>query len=111
VLSDGLDGQERLLADGGILLVGQLLLESLDGPELASHVSSEFLQIFGATHENALKILPGKKWGACNKWRGLIRRERGSAQPLSGDRGGGECVAPLRAHKAFIARVPGRRPR
>ena len=46
VLGDSLNGQKGLLADGGILLVGELLLESLDGPEIArSHVSSKFLQI------------------------------------------------------------------
>jgi hypothetical protein len=50
VLGDGLDGQEGLLADGSILLVGQLLLESLDSPEMASHVSSSYSPIFfGAT--------------------------------------------------------------
>jgi hypothetical protein len=32
VLGDSLNGVERLLADGGILLVGELLLESLNSP-------------------------------------------------------------------------------
>jgi len=34
VLGDGLDGDERLLTGGSILLVGQLLLQGRDGSKL-----------------------------------------------------------------------------
>jgi hypothetical protein len=34
VLGNSLDGVERLLADGSILLVGELLLDGLDSPKL-----------------------------------------------------------------------------
>jgi len=43
VLGDGLDGGKSLLADQGILLVVELLLESFDRPVGGgSHVSSTF---------------------------------------------------------------------
>ncbi|TLS26533.1 hypothetical protein PpBr36_04202 [Pyricularia pennisetigena] len=41
VLSDGLDGAKSLLANRGILLVAELLLESLDGPEKSKRVSAK----------------------------------------------------------------------
>jgi hypothetical protein len=45
VLGDSLDGVKRLLTGGGILLVGELLLESLDGPETKSHVSANSVNL------------------------------------------------------------------
>ena len=48
VLSDSLDGAEGLLASGGILLVGELLLQRLDGSKNGVHMSAPILQIFGA---------------------------------------------------------------
>ncbi|TLD24339.1 hypothetical protein PspLS_06344 [Pyricularia sp. CBS 133598] len=41
VLSDGLDGAKSLLANSGILLVTELLLEVLDGPAESGRVSAE----------------------------------------------------------------------
>jgi hypothetical protein len=53
VLGNGLDGQKGLLADGGVLLVGKLLFESLDGPGFRdSHVSPNFPK-FWCDEENA----------------------------------------------------------
>jgi hypothetical protein len=75
VLGDGLDGQEGLLTDGGILLVGKLLLESLDGPDSASHVSSN-CRIWGAAHESAVseKFCWGEKRVPVFQWCNVIRR-------------------------------------
>ncbi|SPQ23864.1 1521e1a3-eedc-455a-b5da-4054f20718a4 [Thermothielavioides terrestris] len=46
VLSDGLDREKGLLADSGILLVGELFLKSLHGPGNGRHMSAPVLQFF-----------------------------------------------------------------
>jgi len=46
VLGDSLNGVERLLTDGGILLVGELLLQSLDSPKRKSHVRANSPKIW-----------------------------------------------------------------
>jgi hypothetical protein len=76
VLGNGLDGKEGLLTDRGILLVGKLLLESLDSPEGTSHVSSD-CPIWDAAHESAVseKFSSGEKRVLVFQWWNVIRRE------------------------------------